>query len=176
MTRRTFLAATAASAFAAIPDVRFGLDLFSIRSEPWDAFQFLDYAAAHQVKVVHFSEIRFIGSLDDEHLKRVRAHAEKLGIQVEIGMRSICPTSKSFDAKLGTPQQQIEKMLHAAQVVGSPFVRCFLGTFEDRKSPGGIDRHIEKTVQVLRSVRPQVMDSGLKLAIETTQATCRRAR
>jgi sugar phosphate isomerase/epimerase len=170
MTRRTFLAASATSAltpaFAATPDVRFGLDLFSIRSEPWDAFQFLDYAASKQVKVVHFSEIRFIGGLEDEHLKRVRAHAEKLEIQVEIGMRSICPTSSAFDPSLGTPQQQIEKMLHAAKVVGSPFVRCFLGTFEDRKAPGGIDRHIENTVQVLRSVRSRVIDSGLKIAIE----------
>jgi sugar phosphate isomerase/epimerase len=170
MTRRTFLAASGASAFAsalaAASDVRFGLDLFSIRSEPWDAFQFLDYAAANHVKVVHFSEIRFIGSLEDEHLKRVRAHAEKLGIQVEIGMRSICPTSSAFDPKLGTPQQQIEKMLHAAQVVGSPFVRCFLGTYNDRATPGGIDRHIEKTVEVLRSARTRVVDSGLKIAIE----------
>jgi 3-oxoisoapionate decarboxylase len=170
MTRRTFLsaaaAATALPAFYASPDVRFGLDLFSIRSEPWDAFQFLDYAAKHSVKVVHFSEIRFIGSLEDEHLKLVRAHAEKLGIQVEIGMRSVCPTSSAFDPKVGTAQQQIVRMLHAAKVVGSPFVRCFLGTFNDRRTDGGIDRHIEKTVQVLRSVRPQVVDSGLKIAIE----------
>jgi sugar phosphate isomerase/epimerase len=170
MTRRTFLsaAATAAAlpAFASSPDVRFGLDLFSIRSEPWDAFQFLDYAAKHDVKVVHFSEIRFIGSLEDEHLKLVRAHAEKLGIQVEIGMRSICPTSSAFDPKLGTAQEQIVRMLHAAKVVGSPFVRCFLGTFNDRRTDGGIDRHIENTVKVLRAVRSQVVDSGLKIAIE----------
>src|SRR5947209_2094950 len=170
MTRRTFLAASAASALtpavAAPQDVRFGLDLFSIRSEPWTAFQFLDYAAANQVKVVHFSEIRFMGSLEDAHLRDVRAHAEKLGIQVEIGMRSICPTSSMFNAKLGTAQQQIEKMLHAAQVVGSPFVRCVLGTYQDRATPGGIDRHIENTVQVLRSVRSRVVASGLKIAIE----------
>src|SRR5919199_6266255 len=110
MTRRTFFAATAgAAAASAMPapppgDVRFGLDLFSLRSQGWDAFQFLDYAAKHGVKVVHFSEIRFLGSLEDEHLRKVRAAAERLGIQVEIGMRSICPSSGAFDAKAGTAE------------------------------------------------------------------------
>ncbi len=70
---------TALPLFPAAPDVRFGLDLFSIRSQNWDAFQYLDYAAKFGIKVVHFSEIRFIGSLEDEYLKKVRAHAEKLG-------------------------------------------------------------------------------------------------
>jgi len=28
----------------------------------------------------------------------------KLGIEVELGMRSICPTSKAFDPKLGTAE------------------------------------------------------------------------
>src|SRR3974390_1104412 len=99
MTRRSFLSAAAVlPAFAASPDVRFGLDLFSIRSEPWDAFQFLDYAAKNHIEVVHFSEIRFLGSLEDDHLAKVRAYAEKLGIQIEIGMRSICPTAPAFDA------------------------------------------------------------------------------
>jgi len=170
MNRRTFLRAVAGSTalplFPAAPDVRFGLDLFSIRSQNWDAFQYLDYAAKFGIKVVHFSEIRFIGSLEDEYLKKVRAHAEKLGIQVEIGMRSICPTSSAFDAKAGTAQEQITRMLHSATVVGSPFVRCFLGTFNDRRTDGGIDRHIGNTVEVLRSVRSRVVDSGLKIAIE----------
>ncbi len=81
-------------------------------------------------------------------------------------MRSICPTSSAFDGKAGTAQEQITRMLHSATVVGSPFVRCFLGTFNDRRTDGGIDRHIENTVEVLRSVRSRVVDSGLKIAIE----------
>ena len=170
MTRRSFAGAAlsllASPAFPETNDVRFGLDLFSLRSQGWDAFQFLDYSAAHSIKVVHFSEIRFMGSLEDDHLRKVRAHAEKLGIQVEIGMRSICPTSGAFDPKLGTAEEQIARMLHAAKTVGSPFVRCFLGTFADRRTDGGIERHIENTVQVLRSARNRIVDSGQKIAIE----------
>ncbi len=126
----------------------------------------LDFCAKWKAKVVHFSEIRFLGNLEDEHLRQVRAHAEPLGIEIEIGMRSICPTSKAFDPAQGTAQEQIARMLHAAQTIGSPIVRCVLGTFADRTTPGGIDARIDDTVKVLRSVRSQVVDSGKKIAIE----------
>src|ERR1700738_2938229 len=101
MNRRTFVATAASSlAFAQTgPGVRLGIDLFSIRSQGWTPFEYLDYCARHGAKVVHFSEIRFIGSLEPANLKQVRAHAERLGIQVEIGMHSICPSSQMFDPK-----------------------------------------------------------------------------
>ena len=142
------------------------MDLFSLRTQGWNAFEFLDYCAKWKAKVVHFSEIRFLGSLEDDHLRKVRAHAEKLGIEVEIGMRSVCPTSKAFDAKAGTAEEQIAKMIHSAKVIGSPIVRCFLGTSADRATPGGIDARIDDTVKVLRAMRSRVQDAGLKIAIE----------
>lgn len=168
MMRRTFLAAAAAApGFAApAPNVRLGMDLFSLRTQGWTAFEHLDYCAKWKAKVVHFSEIRFLGSLEDDHLRKVRDHAEKLGIEIEIGMRSVCPTSKAFDPKLGTAEEQIVRMLHAASVAGSPIVRCFLGTSADRTTPGGIDARIGDTVKVLRSMRSRVLDSGKKIAIE----------
>ena len=67
----------------------------------FDAFQFLDYAAKQGAKVVHFSEIRFLGSLEDEHVRKVRAHAEKLGIELEIGMRSSLPDVESVRSGAG---------------------------------------------------------------------------
>jgi sugar phosphate isomerase/epimerase len=170
MTRRNLIASAtttmlAQTGSAAASKPRLGLDLFSLRSQGWDAFQFLDFAARHKIETVHFSEIRFMGSLEDEHLKKVRAKSEEHGIQIEMGMRSICPTSKAFDPKQGTAEQQIQKMIHAAKTVGSPIVRCFLGTFADREN-GDIDRNIENTVKVLKAVRSQVRDSGLKIAVE----------
>src|SRR5215472_14371499 len=96
MTRRKLLALSAAAPFAAAAfpasTVKPGIDLFSLRSQGWTPFQYLDYCAAHGAKVVHFSEVRFIGGLDPSNLRSVRQYAEKLGIEVEIGMKSICPT------------------------------------------------------------------------------------
>jgi len=70
--RRTFLKATGAAALAigmplplpaaAAANVRFGVDMFSVAAQNWTPFQMLDWAAKMNVKVVHFSEIRFLGS------------------------------------------------------------------------------------------------------------------
>src|SRR5205807_10555027 len=100
------------------------------------------YCGERNVKVVHFSEVRFIGGLDPENLRRVRQHAEKVGIEIEIGMTSVCPTSKMFNAAAGTAEAQLGAMIDAAVTVGSHIVRCVLGSSADRL-PGPIDRHIE---------------------------------
>lgn len=146
--------------------MRFGVDLFSIRSQGWDAFQYLDYCAGLKAQVVHFSEIRFLGGLEPERLKKVRAHAEKLGIQIEIGMRSICPSSKAFDASQGTAEQQVVRMIESAKIIGSPIVRGFLGTMADRVGAMPIEGHIEVAIKTLRPLRARFLDAGLKLAIE----------
>lgn len=147
--------------------MRLGIDLFSIRSQGWDAFRYLDFCAKWKAKVVHFSEIRFIGSLEPGHLRKVRAHAEKYGIELELGMRSICPTSKAFDAGQGTAEQQLLRMLDSAQIAGSKLVRAFLGTMADRGTgESSIDQHIENTAKVLRGVRSRFVDANMKVAIE----------
>lgn len=158
-------------AAAATPaNVRFGIDLFSVRSSGWTAFQHLDYCAKWKAKVVHFSEIRFMGSLEPDHLKKVRAHAAALGIEIELGMRSICPTSKAFDPAQGTAEQQLTKMIDSAKLVGSPIVRCFLGSMADRGNgkPGSptIEQNMENTVTVLKAVRSRALEAGIKIAVE----------
>jgi sugar phosphate isomerase/epimerase len=168
MNRRQFLAASAAAPLAAGASAaaRLGVDMFSLRSQGWSPFQSLDYCAKFGARVVHFSEIRFLGSLDHDHMKKVGEHARKLGVELEIGMRSICPTSTAFDPKQGTAEQQLTAVLEAAKLAGSNLVRAFLGTGADRKTPGGIEARIADTVKVLRAVRPRARDLGLKIAIE----------
>jgi len=145
---------------------RLGLDTYSLRSQNWTAFQQLDYCAAQGVQVVHFSEPRLIGGLEAAHLERVRAHADSLGLELEVGMLSICPTSGIFDPAQGTAEEQLGRMIDAARICGSPLVRCVLGNAFDRRMPGGIERHIEETLKVLRAVRSRVVDAGLKVALE----------
>jgi sugar phosphate isomerase/epimerase len=166
MRRRDFLALTALPLWEAT-NVRLGVDLFSLRSQGWNAFQSLDYCAKLGVQVVHFSEPRFLGPLDDEdHLRRVADHARRLGIQLEVGMRSICPSSKMFDASQGSAEQQLERLIRAARLLGSPIARAVLGSMADRAVPPGIEAHIENTVRVLRAVRSRALDAGIKIAIE----------
>jgi sugar phosphate isomerase/epimerase len=145
---------------------RLGLDTFSLRSQGWSPFEMLDFCARWGVQVVHFSEVRLIGGLEHDHLRRVRARADELGIEIELGMLSICPGSCIFDAAQGTAEDQIVRMLEPAHILGSPFVRCVVGFYTDRTGDGGIEARIDETLTVLKNVRSRVMDAGLKLAVE----------
>lgn len=176
MTRRSAIAAALAPLAAQTPltaqsgpdksgTVRLGIDLFSIRSQGWSPFQYLDYCAAQKASVVHFSEVRFIGSLEPDNLRKVRRYAEDRGIEVEIGMKSICPSSKMFDPKEGTAEEQLSRMIVSATTVGSKIVRCVLGSAEDRK-PGPLNRHMDSMVKVLRNIRSRAVDANLKIAVE----------
>ena len=56
--------------------------------------------------------------------------------------------------------------LKVAKAWGSPVVRCYLGHRGDREGDGGIYPHIDKTVEVCKSVRAEYLDAGVKIAIE----------
>jgi sugar phosphate isomerase/epimerase len=146
--------------------MKLGLDLFSLRSQNWSAFELLDYSAKLGVQVAHFSEPRFLGSLDSSHLDQVKAHADRLGLELEVGFASICETSQRFEPEQGTPVEQLRRMFQVAHRLGSPIVRCFLGNSKDREGPIPIDQHIENTITSCKAVRSEALDLGLKIAVE----------
>src|ERR1700722_13779208 len=129
MTRRGFLAAVPIMTplmNAADSPARLGVDLFSVRSQKWGPIESLDYCAKLGAKLVHFSELQYLGGLDDANLIVVREHAKKLDLAIEVGTRTCCPTSKSFDAKQGTGEEQMLRAMHAAHVTGSPIERALM--------------------------------------------------
>ena len=168
MTRRELLAGLAAaqSLGAQMPAPRLGLDLFSLRSQGWTAFQLLDFAHAHGATVANFSEPRFLGGTAPDHLKRVREHAASLGIQIEVGFGSICPTSTRFRKQDGSAREQLLTMFGIARALGSPFVRCYLGSADERKGELPLEAHIESTIAACRSVRDEDGRHGIKIAVE----------
>lgn len=156
---------------------RLGLDLFSLGAQlngGWGPTQLMEFAVRNGVKMVHFSEIRFLGTgitnadwkvaFDPANLRALRAKADELKLDVEIGMRSICPTSSGFDKASGTAEEQLTRMIDAAKIVRSPIVRCVLGSQADRRPD--INPHIDATVRVLKNIRSRAMDANVKIAIE----------
>ncbi len=146
--------------------IKIGVDLFSVRDQGWSDFEMLDYAARQNLKHAQFSVTRFYSSLAPEHLRKVRAHADSLGIRLETGMDSICPTSTRFAKDLGSAEKQLLDQLETAKIVGSKIVRCYLGTMADRKTKLPFDQHIESMLKVLARVKPQFVDANVKVSIE----------
>jgi sugar phosphate isomerase/epimerase len=145
--------------------MRLGIDTFSLRSQGWDAFQILDYAASLHLDNVHFSERAHLGGLERDALLKVRDHAARLGLSLEIGMRSFNRLAATFDASLGTGEQQLIDMIEAATVVGSPVVRCFVGMASDRLAvpPAQL---IEETIRTLRAVASRAEAANVAIAVE----------
>ena len=169
MRRRKFLASMAAAPLMQAEAPKgVGVDLFSVRSQKFSPFEALDYCAKLGAKLVHFSELPYLGSLDAANLTKVRERAKELGVAIEVGTRTCCPTSKSFDPKLGSGEEQMLKAIEAARLTGSPILRTFVGTMADR-DPADRDpfaRHIEAMAKLLKSVRSRLADLQIRVAIE----------
>jgi 3-oxoisoapionate decarboxylase len=147
--------------------LRLGIDNFSIRDLRWKAPQLIEYAAAQEVSLLLLSDLDVYESLESDYLKRVRAQADAAGVQLHVGTGSICPTSSSYNAqRWGPAVDHARLLLRTAATLGSPVARCYLGSRRDREGDGGIYRHIEETVKVLRAVRGEAENAGIKFAVE----------
>jgi sugar phosphate isomerase/epimerase len=61
----------------------------------------------------------------------------------------------------------VRKGLRANHAVGSKMMRAFLGGRAERTGAIPLEKHIETTVRILRSVRSEALDLGVKIGIET---------
>jgi len=171
MKRRTFLtsglgAAAAAALPAAAAPILLGFDTYSLTRLGWKGIQLLDFAAAQKLDTIQFSSPGDYESLEPAYLQKVKDHAARLGIVVESGANSICPSSSSWDKKNGDPIEYVRRCLRAAKAVGATVMRCYLGSGSDRRGPIPIEGHVENTIKMMRSVRSEALDLGVKFAVE----------
>lgn len=159
-------AATTLAQSAPNRKLRLGFDNFSIRAMGWKAPELLDYAASVKADCLMISDLDAYQSLDESHLQEVKKKADDLGIRMYAGTWSICPTSKAFRNKWGTAEEHLKLGIRVAKSLGSPVIRCVLGTHQDRKTEGGIEARIEDTVKVCKACRSEALDAGIKIAIE----------
>lgn len=174
--RRSFLAGLATAAVSSCMDgdalcdqttpIALGIDNFAVRGMGWKASELIQYARDLKLDTLFLSDMDCLSSLEDADLKRVRAEADAAGLALYAGSWSICPSSKSFKNKWGSAEEHLRTGIRVARILGSPVFRVILGNMEDRKTPGGIQARIEDTVRVLRSMRSEVIDSGVRVAVE----------
>ncbi|HEX2035812.1 MAG TPA: sugar phosphate isomerase/epimerase family protein [Chloroflexota bacterium] len=147
--------------------MKLSLDWYTLRALEWDAFQFIDFCATHQIDSVQLSARRHFKSLREEDLLPAKRRAAERGVQLEIGMGSVNKYASSFNRELGPAEEQLSAVLRAAAFVGSPSVHVVLGGRAERTGPVPLEQQIEECVRVARAVAPLARDLGVKLAFET---------
>jgi sugar phosphate isomerase/epimerase len=182
MTRRTFLSSTAivsagamvngaglravAAAQTQMLPPKLGLDNYSVRAMKWKAPQLVDYAASLGADSLFITDLDAYESFEIGYLTRLRSIASAKGVTIHAGTWSICPTSKAFKPNWGNAEEHLTLAIRVAKGVGSPVIRVVLGTWEDRLTDGGIERHMEETAKVCRLCKAKAQDADVKIAIE----------
>src|SRR5580704_18135846 len=172
MTRRSFVhsmlaGASAASLAQAAKDEprewRLGLNTYCLRFLKWNDRQLLDYCAKQKLDAVFLQDSLDPGTMDPKHWAEVRAWTKDLGQHLETGGGAIVP--KTADAR---PQivAALRKNIERASAMGSPIVRALLASDRYSLPDGPVTRHMETAIGILREVRSQAMDAGLKIGIE----------
>ena len=148
------------------PRLKLGFDNFSIRAFGWKAAQLLDYAAEQKADALLISDLDSYDSLETPHLNEIGAKAKSLGIELQAGTLSLCPTSSHFSNKRGTAVEHAKLLVRVAHDLGSPVARCVLGFADDRKTPGGIFARMKDLAAVLKEVKGYAKEMGVKFAVE----------
>ncbi|MGI8671762.1 MAG: sugar phosphate isomerase/epimerase family protein [Luteitalea sp.] len=146
--------------------VALGFDSFSVRASNWKAARLLEYGSAIAADSVLISDLDAFESLEEPPLRKVRDDAAARNLSLHVGTWSVCPTSKAFRPANGTADEQLARGIRVARLVGSPVLRVVLGTWEDRLTDGGIGRHIDSLVSVLKGGRSQALDASVRIAVE----------
>jgi len=171
MDRRSFILAGAAAAVHAsrvcawsgsAASVELGSIDGSVGGNQFTPAQFLDYLSS--IKLTWAMISLPPATLSDEAaIRQIREHADKLGIKLQLAFGSVCPSSRSFNAQLGTVEEQVARGLKASQIFGATCMRCVLGGDPERPQ---IDRHVDDMIKAVRGIRSRIVDSGVKLAVE----------
>lgn len=154
--------------FRRIPkrNLKLGFDNFSIRGMNWKAPQLLEYAESQGVDTVLFSDLDVYETHESGYLQDIQKMAVDKGLEIQAGTGGICPSSTAFDDRFGTAEEHLALAIRVAKEVGSGVVRCYQGRAEDRSTEGGLRARMKDTVAVLRAVKGQALDAGVKIAIE----------
>jgi len=171
MDRRSFILGTAAAALYAsrlealgptVDSPQLGSIDGSVGGNNFSPVQFLDFLGSLKLTWAMLSLPPAVLG-DETAIRAIRAHADQLGIKLQLAFGSVCPSSRSFNAQLGTLEDQVARGLKASQIFGAKCMRCVLGGDPERPQ---IDRHIDDMVKAVRGLRSRILDSGVKLAVE----------
>ena len=143
--------------------MRLGYNTYSIRSMQWHDDALLQFAVDHKLDAIFLQDTSDPGAMDPKHWAEVKARVAGLGLRLETGGGAVLPqNADEFPERVESLRTHIRR----AKAMGSPVVRCLIASMRSALPPGPIEQHIETMVRLLRTVRSEVLDAGLKLAVE----------
>ena len=163
---KMLLASTEPKSIESRSKIPLGFDNFSIRALKWNAGELLDFAGEQNVDSLLLSDLDVYENHEEKYLHDLRSKASDLGVALHAGTGSICPTADRWNDKWGSAEEHLRLGIRIASDIGSPVFRCYLGGEKDRRTEGGIQKHIERTVKVLKKVKSFAIDANVKIAVE----------
>jgi 3-oxoisoapionate decarboxylase len=175
VTRRSFLASTSLATSSAIASgsamlaattgkpMPLGINTYCLRSLRWNDRKLLDYTASLKMDAIFLQDSLDPQAMDPKHWEEVRRWASELNLHLQTGAGGVLP--KTPDA-LPASAELIRKHLVRAKALGSPLMRAVIASDRASLPPGPVEQHMETMVRLLKEVRQQVVDSGVKIAIE----------
>ncbi len=140
-----------------------GFNTYSVRAMRWHDLQLLEYAASLKLDAVYLQDSIDPGNNDPAHWKQLKETAARLGLELLGGDAGAMP--RTPDGTNATLERLREGIRHAVGIA-SKLVRFRIAGDRASMPPGPVDKILDDTIRVLRSVRTQAMDAGVKIAIE----------
>ncbi|HYP04797.1 MAG TPA: TIM barrel protein, partial [Bryobacteraceae bacterium] len=140
-----------------------GINTYCLRFQRWNDRQLVDYCAAQKLDAIFLQDSLDPQRMEPKHWAEVRSWCKEAGLSIETGGGLMLPASaEAFPSTVATLRTNIQR----AVAMGSPIVRAVLGSDRYTMPPGPVTQHIETALKVLREVRSEVVDAGVKIAIE----------
>jgi 3-oxoisoapionate decarboxylase len=140
-----------------------GLNTYCLRAFRWHDQQLMDYTAGLKLDAIFLQDSLDPGTADPGHWRFVKEYAAKLGLHLETGTAASLPrTPDRFNDSVKLLRDAVKR----AAAMGSPIVRTLVASDREHLPPGPPEQHVETMIRLLRTVRSEAMDAGLKFAIE----------
>ncbi len=144
-----------------------GMNTYCLRFEKWNDRRLFDYCVTQKLDAIFLQDSLDAGVRDPKHWAEVRAWSKDTGLHIETGGSSLTgavyPKGPEDHAKT---MAELRMNIKRAAAMGSPIVRTLVAGDRYALPDGPLDRIIESAAGVLREVRSEAMDAGIKIAVE----------
>lgn len=140
-----------------------GINTYCLRALRWHDRQLLEYTAGLKMDAIFLQDSLDPKAQDPAHWAEVRRIAADLKLHLETGGGGVFPKAPdAFNASV----ENIRKNIVRAKAMGSPLMRAVIASERAALPPGPVEQHIETMIRLLKAVRTQAVDAGVKIAIE----------